>query len=237
VTAPGRTIAAAVHRPLAEQLVALAGLRDGERVLALTAGDGELERALRAGRVDVALEVVHASSAADGATGVALEVVDAAPAADGATVASTALPFTDGGFDVALSLLAAGDGDALLAALGALGRVARRVRVVVWEGGATHENALRAAWDDAGAGSAPPVRLAVAPVALPAGWSRSVLADVARFDSARQLLEALTSERGVEVPAALAPALLRRFEELIAPHTAADGTLRVPVRAGLLVRG
>jgi hypothetical protein len=232
VTAPGRTIAAAVHRPLAEQLVALAGLRDGERVLALTAGDGELERALRAGRVDVALEVADASSAADGAMG-----ATALPFTDGASDVAVSRPFGDGGFDVALSLLAAGDGDALLAALGALGRVARRVRVVVWEGGATHENALRAAWDDAGAGSAPPVRLAVAPVALPAGWSRSVLADVARFDSAHQLLDALTSERGVEVPAALAPALLRRFEELIAPHTAADGTLRVPVRAGLLVRG
>lgn len=214
MTAPSRALAVAVHRPLAEQLVAVAALRGGESVLELTAGDGELGRALRARDATIALTVVG--------------VVEREP---------LHLPFADGAFDAALSLLALDGGDTLPAALHEVARVARRARIVVWEDGAVHENALRAAWLDAAEAETPPVRGPVAPAAPPPGWSRGALADVARFDSARQLMTALLGERCADIDAPTMAALLARFEERLAEHIAADGTLRIPVRAGVLALG
>lgn len=216
MAAPGRTLAVAVHRPLAEQLVDVAALHDNERVLEVCAGDGELTRRLRERCAGAAVVV---------------EVVDRAQPQRG----PLSLAFAPASFDVALSLLALESGDDLADDLGELARVAQRARVVVWADGAAHEDALHSAWLDAGGSDeSAPVRGPVPPAALPPGWSRTVLADVARFDSAAQLWAALTIERGVDVPAGRARVLRERFAHHLAPFTAADGTLRVPVRASLL---
>lgn len=209
---PGRTLAVAVHRPLAEQLVDLAALRGGERVLELFAGDGELTRRLRD----------H---------GAAVEAVDISEQPSGL------LLFPSASFDVALSLLALDAGDNLASALAELARVAQRARVVVWEDGATHETALHQAWDAAGGAAPSPVRGAVAPVELPPGWSRTTLADVARFDSVGLLLAALTSERGIEVADGRRDDLREHLALALTPFIAADGTLRMPVHASLLALG
>jgi hypothetical protein len=213
VRAPGRLLATSVHRPLAEQLVALTEMHDGDRVLELSAGDGELTRRLHD-------------------RGATVEVVDLSRHPD-----HRRLPFAADSHDVVLSLLALDSDDELPSALLELARVAARARIVVWEDGATHENALRAAWRDAGDTTAPPVDEPALPAPLPPRWSRSVLSDVARFDGADQLWAALVVERDVVVPHDRAHALRQRFADVLAPFTAADGTLRIPVRAALLALG
>jgi hypothetical protein len=216
MAAPARTLAVAVHRPLAEQLVDLAALQSNERVLEVSAGDGELTRRLRERWASASVTV---------------EVVDRAQSQR----SPLSLAFAPASFDVALSLLALESGNDLAGDLAELARVAHRARIVVWEDGAAHENALHSAWPDAGGSDeSAPVRGPVPPAALPPGWSRIVLADVARFDSVGQLWAALTIERGIDVPARRARVVRERFAHHLAPFTAADGTLRVPVRASLL---
>jgi hypothetical protein len=215
VRAPGRLLATAVHRPLAEQLVALTELRGDDRVLELSAGDGELTRRLRN-------------------RGATVDVVDLArhPQHRGGPP-----PFAADSYDIVLSLLALDCNDELASTLRELAGVAARARIVVWEDGAAHESALRAAWRDAGGATANPAGEPASPPSPLPGWSRSVLSDVARFDGTEQLWAALVVERGVDVPRDRAHALRERFAHHLAPFTAADGTLRIPVRAALLARG
>ncbi|HWF57823.1 MAG TPA: hypothetical protein VG520_05685 [Candidatus Dormibacteraeota bacterium] len=197
--AVGHTLARAVYRPLAEQLAAAAAIRAGERVLELSAGDGEL--------------TPHLLAAAG-----ASPVVMITPAG---TLASA-----DRTFDIAVSLLAIDADPTMRPALDELARVAHRARVVVWAGGATHENALRDALL-APAATSPPVR-------PPPGWTQTTLADVARFDGITQLWLALVGERGVEMVPPREHAVRERLQERVARFTAADGTMRIPVRATLL---
>jgi len=196
-----------VLRPLAEQLAALAAPRADETVLELSSGDGELNARLR--------------GTAGAAAGT---VVVIAP--------SRHLPFDDNAFDLAVSLLAIDAGDGLPATLSELARVAGRAHVVVWGNGATHENALRDAWRDLGGDDAA-TAVADAPP-LPPEWTRSTLTDVARFDGINQLWQAMITERGVTVSAGQEQALRERLQHHVAKYTAADGTMRIPVRAALL---
>jgi hypothetical protein len=199
-----------VYRPLAEQLAGLAGPLDGKRVLELPAGDGELSARLRR-------EV--------GARG-RVEVI------------KRPWNFTqdEDHFDVAFSLLAIDAQDELQSVLPQLGVVARRVLVAVSGGGATHDNALRIAWRDV-TGTELDALPSTDPVKTPAGWRQRRLSDVARFDGTEQLLTALTDERGIEVPADQRPALRARLARELAPFTAADGTMRIPVHVTLVERG
>lgn len=200
----------AVYRPFAEQLAGLAGPLDGKRVLELPAGDGELSARLRR-------EV--------GAHG-SLEVV------------KPPWNFTQEAdhFDVALSLLAIDAQDELQAVLPQLGVVARRTLVAVSGGGATYDNALRAAWRavmGTELDALPPTDGA----ATPAGWRQRRISDVARFDGIDHLFVALTDERGIEVPAASRTALRDSLAAHLAAFTSADGTMRIPVHATLVERG
>jgi hypothetical protein len=210
VLVPGHTLAVAVHRPLAEQLTALAGPREGARVLELAAGDAELTIRLRA------------------AVGVRgnVEVIGR----------PWNLTHPEDHFDLAVSLLAIESQAELQAVLPQLNVVAPRVLIAVFGGGATYDNALRTAWRDVmGA------ELAALPstdsVLTPAGWRQGRLSDVARFDGIEQLLMALTSERGIDVPAEPRTALRDRVAREMAPFTAADGTMRIPVHITLVERG
>ncbi len=207
---PGRTLAVAVYRPLAEQLAELAEPSDGERVLELSAGDGELDPMLRA---------------AVGASGV-VEVVDGP------------WHFTqaDDHFDLAVSLLAVEAQDELQAVLPQLGVVARRVLVMAFGGGATYDNALRAAWRVA-VGEELTALPSTDPIASPNGWRQRRLSDVARFDGIDQLLTALTDERRIDVPADRRDALCEQLGREVAAFTAADGTMRIPVHVTLVEHG
>jgi hypothetical protein len=210
VLVPGHTLAVAVHRPLAEQLTALAGPREGASVLELAAGNGELTVRLRA------------------AVGVRGSV----------EVAGRPWNFTqdENHFDLAVSLLAIDAQDELQAVLPQLNVVARRVLIAVSGGGATYDNALRTAWRDV-TGAELAALPSTDPVATPVGWRQRRISDVARFDGIEWLLSALTDERGVDVPSRSRSALRDRLAEHLAAFTAADGTMRIPVHVTLVERG
>jgi SAM-dependent methyltransferase len=222
--AVGRTVAAAVHRPLAEQLAGVAAIGACERVLELSAGDGELTAHLLstpgAPALTVVVADVHQTGTVRAALGPAPVELVIAPA--------SRLPFADNAFDLAVSLLAIESGDQLAASLTELARVARRSHVVLWTDGATHENALRDAITTAPTTPQSPAQ------PLPAGWTQSTLGDVARFDGIGQLWLALVTERGIDIPEHQDHAVRERLQENVAAFTAADGTMRIPVRATLL---
>ena len=207
---PGRTLAVAVYRPLAEQLAGIAAPLGGKRVLELSAGDGELSARLRRdvgehGSVEVRARPWNLTQDA-------------------------------GHFDVALSLLAIDVQDELQSVLPQLSVIARRAHVAVAGGGATYDNALRTAWRDVDGTdleALPPTD----PVSSPNGWRQRRLSDVARFDGIDQLLTGLTDERGIEVQSDQRTALRDRLAAELAPFTAADGTMRIPVHATLVEHG
>jgi hypothetical protein len=227
----GRTLAAAVLRPLAEQLAAVAAIGAGERVLELSAGDGELTARLLSAPSPPTLTVVVADAQSANRLRGAL-----GPAAIEAVIAPAwQLPFADNTFDLAASLLAIDPDPMFAATLTELARVAHRAHVVVWADGATHESALRNAWRDVRGDAAPDTDAAAVPMpAPPPGWTQSTLADVARFDGITQLWLALITERNVEVPPEQERNLRAQLEHHISQFTAADGTMRIPVRATLL---
>lgn len=199
-----------MYRPFAEQLAGLAAPREGERVLELPAGDGELTVRLRravgvSGRVEAVKRPWNFTQ-------------------------------DEEHFDLAISLMAIDAQDELQAVLPQLRAVARRVLVAVSAGGATYDNALRTAWRDV-AGAELAALPATDPVATPVGWTQRRLSDVARFDGVDQLFTALTDERGIDVPAEQRAALRGRLEREVAPFTAADGTMRIPVHVTLVERG
>jgi hypothetical protein len=199
-----------VYRPLAEQIAGLAAPREGERVLELPAGDGELSVRLRRavgarGRVEVVKRPWNFTQ-------------------------------TEDHFDLAVSLLAIDAQDELQAVLPQLNVVARRTFVAVSAGGATYDNALRTAWRDV-TGAELAALPSTDPVTTPAGWRQRRVSDVARFDGIEQLLTALTDERGIDVPADRRAALRERLAREVAVFTAADGTMRIPVHVTLVERG
>ncbi|PZR78413.1 MAG: hypothetical protein DLM65_12930 [Candidatus Aeolococcus gillhamiae] len=198
-----------MYRPLAEQLAGLAAPGQGESVLELSAGDGELTARLQA---------------AVGGGG-SVEVIER----PGTTVPR------QGAFDLVVSLLAVETQAELDVMQPHLEVVAGRAFIGIGAGGLTYDNALQAAWRrltgaDLGA------LASSAPVAAPRGWRQRRLSDVARFDGIDQLLIALLDERGIDVAPRRA-ALRERLAREVAPFTAADGTMRIPVHVTLVEHG
>ena len=207
---PSRSLAAAVHRPLAEQVAAVLAPIGGRHALDVDAGDLELASRLRS-------------------SGAVVDVVEAGALRECSDVATLR-----GGraYDVAASVLAFANDGGLAARLAVLRRLAPRVAVVVWEDGATHLDAVAAAFREAGADTADTSRSALAATTVPAGWERSVLREVARFDGVTHLLAAVLGDQepARETETAVRDAVARR----LAAHTAADGSLRIPIQAALL---
>jgi SAM-dependent methyltransferase len=232
-TSWSRVYDAAVLDPLAEQLTDLAGISAGMRVVDVLAGSGRLTRRLARcvgplGRVTAVEDIDSASELRDElhAARVGADVVEASP---------DTLPFADGSFDAALSLLGITATRGGVAALEEMARVASRVTVLAPRRGVM-EDALLAALR-AGFGDAPAQLLAAwEPPPLLAGWTAQSVTDVARFDSVSQLLRAvletcelsLSQHAAHSVDAALATAL--------ATYTGADGTVRIPVQATAIRR-
>lgn len=109
--------------------------------------------------------------------------------------------------------------------------------VMVWDGGATHENAVLHAWSEVCGEALPELARCAGTVAAPSGWTTSRVIDVVRFDSVAQLRQALVDERGIVPPPPASAALTDRIAHHLRAYEAADGTLRIPVRATLLVSG
>jgi hypothetical protein len=232
-TLSGRTLAAAVLRPLAEQLVDEAQLQSGERVLEISGGDGQVTRWLVGAELGDAFAV--AAIVADDERAQQLRAAIAPAHVDVMVAQSWALPFNRGDFAVAISLLAI-DREDLNASLDEVSRVTDRALVAAWGDGAVHEKALRDAWL-AVTGHAPPLPPVVHLLPPPARWQQRTLSDVARFDGIDQLWAALVSERGIDDTAVPAATIRAGLGARLAQHTAADGTLRIPVRAELFALG
>jgi hypothetical protein len=222
-----REYAAAVLRPLVEQLLEVAAITAGMSVLDVRPPSADLIRALPP---STAVAVTDDEAAA---TTLRDELRAARAEARVVTAPLAALPFDTGAFDAVLSLFGLTGSHGGAVALAELARVGRRAIVVVWDGGATLENALRAALS-AVTGTAPASLVrALEPPAAP-GWSRQQLADVARFDSVARLVSALTEQHDLDVEAMQRAALVAHMESSLAAFTGADGTLRVPLRATAL---
>lgn len=211
-------------RPWSERLLDLVRPRPGERCLALLCESDVLSRMLRRA-------VGPSGEVADWDT-------DAAP------------PRRD--WEVAVSLFglaAQPDAAALLGrTAGVLDAASGRLAAAVWAGaaGAPHEAAVRAGLAEVGLvwpGLDTEIRLDAA--GLAAGLPRSLrvrrLRDVVRFDAAGHLWAALVDER--DPPPAIAAAAPAAIEEALRVcasrlhrHTAADGTLRIPVEALVVER-
>jgi SAM-dependent methyltransferase len=233
VTATGwsRVYDAAVVDPLAEQLVDIAGITSGMRVVDVLAGAGRLTRRLvrRVGPLGRVTAVEDPDSAGElrdelHAARVDADVVDAP---------LTPLPFAASSFDAALSLLGVTATRGGVAALQEMARVARRVIVLAPRRGVM-ERALLAALT-AGMDDAPEQLLARwEPPPLPVGWTAQVITDVARFDSVTQLLRAVLEHAGLSLPRGATHALHAQLTTALAAFVGSDGTLRVPVQATVM---
>lgn len=222
---------AAVLDPLAEQLTDIAGISAGMRVVDVLAGSGRLTRRLVGcvgplGRVTAVADIDGAAELRDElrAARVNAEVVDAS---------ATELPFADGSFDAALSVLGITATCGGVAALQEMARVARRVIVLAPRRGVL-EDALLAALS-AGFGDTPAQLLAAwEPPPLPVGWAAQAVSDVARFDSATQLLRAVLETCGQSLSQRGAHSVDAALATTLAAYTGADGTVRVPVQATVM---
>jgi len=239
----GRLYGAAVLRPLAEQLLAILGVRAGETVCDLVCDGGVLTRMLAdaAGprgsviAVDVAESLVESARAAGGARSAPVRTI----ITDGSHVA---LPSAC--CDHVASVLTIGFGDAAALRVEAH-RVARStgsVAAVCWDPSRPppHERALAAALHEAGVATSPFLATALSsPWHVSPGSQRRDVHDVVRFDGFASYWTACVSERPLGIDIASLPdeqldiAKTRCLRELEA-FIAADGTMRIPVDALVL---
>jgi hypothetical protein len=66
------------------------------------------------------------------------------------------------------------------------------------------------------------------------GWTSHVITDVARFDSAAQLLRAVLDHAGLSLPREATQAVRAQLTDALAAYAGADGTLRMPVQATVM---
>jgi SAM-dependent methyltransferase len=221
----------AVLDPLAEQLTDIAGISAGMRVVDALAGSGRLTRRLVGsvgplGRVTAVEDMETAGELRD-------ELHAARVDADVADAPLTALPYADGSFDAALSLLGITATRGGAGALAEMARIARRVIVLAPRRGVM-EDALLAALN-AGIDDEPAHLLARwEPPPLPVGWTSHVITDVARFDSVTQLLRAAVEHAGLSLPQDATHAVRAQLTSALAAYAGADGTLRVPLQATVM---
>jgi SAM-dependent methyltransferase len=218
--------------PLAEQLVEVAGVAPGMRVVDVLGGAGILTRRVAAtvGHGGTVVTVVDDAAAA---RALARDLRESRTTASVIVASAAALPFDDRQFDAAVSLLRlSGPGGA--AGLREMERVAdHAAAVVTGDVRALPEDLLARAWQEV-IGDVPP-GLRPAPAVLPPeGWTSAPIVDVVRFDSATQLMRSLCDHLAVEVPRDSAAAVSRRFHEGVAAFQGADGTLRIPIEVTLL---
>ena len=238
----GRGLTVSLLRPLAEQLLAALQVPTGATVCELICDAGHLSRELA--RVigpggtliltETDPELLDACAAqTNGLCTVLTRAIDGGTLdVDGESCDRVASLATLGGTD-ATSLL----------------REARRVlrpggtaACIVWDAGALppHEVALSIALHEEAGLESRFLHGLLAPVRAPEWFSETELRDVARFDGFSQLWLAMIDERPLaselrSLSQERRDAVRRHCEALLAGHAAADGTMRIPVAARLLV--
>jgi SAM-dependent methyltransferase len=241
----GRLYSSAVLRPLAEQVVAAIGVRPGDTVCDLLCDSGTLGMALGAAagaRGEVTLvdtDAVTIAAAASEVAGVGCAVTAVVAGVDGIPVISESC-------DRVGSLCTAGfwDGGSLFDEAERIVRSPGSAAVVFWDDRRppAHEVVLSDALrDEAGVDSGFLRRCVFAVPAAPPRWATAELRDVVRFDGITHYWAAMVVERPVasELAGALAAterAVRAACERGLEPFTAADGTIRIPVMATMLLR-
>lgn len=233
-------MAAALLRPLAEQLVHALDIPEGATVCELLCDSGALTRPLAAA-VGPGGTLVLAETDAELLDRCASSVRDRCSVrtdlSDGRTV-----HVDDGSCERVASLLTL-DG----AAAGPWLQEARRivavtgvVACIVWDPLAPppYETALADALRDELELDSSRRLLTTESPSTPEGYVATAVRDVARFDGIPALWSAMTEGRQHEELAMLSEsqrnAVRRRWEAALAKHAAADGTLRIPVTVRLL---
>lgn len=242
----GRLYAAAVLRPLAEQLVAEVGARQGDRVCDLMCDSGTLTTALAPviGREgSVALVDTDESLLR-----LAVEEVRRADGTVSAAVAAGGVvPLADASCDRVASLCTFGfwDGASLFDEAARVAGPRGTVAVIAWDKDAppVHEETLVDALH-AEAGIRSEFLRRCLSGAVPGGgaWEDLVVRDVARFDGIAQYWQALVVERPVAaelaaLPRSITDGVRAACERRLHHFIAADGTIRLPVMATLWRRG
>jgi hypothetical protein len=237
----GRLYANAVLRPLAEQVIDALDVQPGETACDLMCDGATLGVALGAsvgpqGRVvlvdsDAALLRLAAHEVTATGCAVAMHVVpDALEALDAAPADRVASLCTFGFWD----------GESLLDVAERVTR--RRAAVLTWDAAAppAHETALAGALRDIARIESPFLRrcLADPDADQSARWQPGILRDVVQFDGIAAYWAAMVLERPIvreldELPDDAVAAVRGACQRALQAWTAADGTMRIPVRATL----
>lgn len=239
----GRLYASAVLRPLAEQVVDALGVQPGETVCDLMCDGGTLGVALGAA-VGSEGAVVLVDSDAALLQGALRDVRETGCAASTQLAADGALAPADSSCDRVASLCTFGfwDGASLLDIAERATRPTGRAVLLTWDAAQPplHEVALIDALRDvAGIHSRFLARCLDSPdPAQSARWEAVTLHDVVRFDGIGHYWAAMVDDRPV-TPQLVSESDARLTEiraacqRALAACTAADGTMRIPVRATL----
>jgi SAM-dependent methyltransferase len=243
VTAPrfGPLYTSAVLRPFAEQLIDSLALASDSAVCDLLCDGGALSGALADAVPGGSLVVADVDATVVG--DVTRALAGAPCSVRGVVSDGRSLPVESRSCDCVASLFTIGFADAPALLLDAL-RVARAggaVAILHWEKGAlpAHEDVLATALAET-TGARSSFFDHIAPrLQPPPGASITRLHDVVRLDGIEHYWAAMATEgrRGDAVQAASAASLsaLRAIcEARLAPYTAADGTMRIPVDAVLV---
>jgi hypothetical protein len=239
----GRLYARAVHRPLAEQVVGVLGAQPGETVCDLMCDGGTLGAAL-GGAVGSHGSVVLVDTDAGLLDGARRDVAAMGCAVSTLRAVAGAVAVPAASCDRVGSLCTLGfwEGASLLEVAERATRVTGRAAVLAWDPAQPppHEVALVDALRDVvGIRSRFLTRCLASPEpAHTARWEPVTLHDVVRFDGIAQYWTALVGERPIAVE------LVRLSDEALGEirsacqgaldaYTAADGTMRIPVRATL----
>lgn len=237
----GRLYASAVLRPLAEQVVGMLGVQPGDIACDLICDGATMGAALGAAvgsrgsvmLVDTDSALLQAANADVAGTGCSVST----------RVATGALhPLADSSCDRVASLCTLGfwDGDTLYDVAERVSRPAGCAAIVTWDVSRPplHEVALIDALRDAGCIRSRFLErcLATAEPAPATGWERLTLHDVVRFDGIGSYWAAMVVSRPVAAELAeetdeVLTAVRTVCQRALEPCTAADGTMRIPVRA------
>ena len=239
----GRLYMRAVLRPFAEQVVGVLGVQPGETACDLICDGATMGSALGAA-VGSRGEVVLIDTDPGLLQGAQRDVAETGCAVSTQVAIGPLHPLADSSCDRVASLCTLGfwDGDTLYDVAQQLTRPSGRAAIVSWDAAhpPLHEVALIDALRNvAGIRSRFLERcLATTEPAPAAGWERKTLHDVVRFDGIGSYWAAMVVSRPVaaelaEQPEDVLTAVRGACQRALEACTAADGTMRIPVRATL----
>lgn len=243
----GRLYMRDVLRPLAEQVVGVLEVQPGETACDLICDGATMGSAL-GGAVGNRGTVVLIDADPDLLQGAEHDVAETGCTVSTRLAIGAEHPLADSSCDRVASLCTLGfwDGDMLYDVAERVTRPTGCAAIVTWDAARLplHEVALLAALRDVGSIRSRFLEhcLATTEPAPAAGWERQTLHDVVRFDGIGSYWAAMVVSRPVaaelaEQPDDVLSEVRSACQRALEPCTAADGTMRIPVRATLFRLG